>query len=125
MGLVGAVVVTAASVQDRDGARQLLALLEPHSQRLTTLYADGAYAGQLQDLCAYFYDWDLQIVKRADAQKGFVVLPKRWIVERTFAWLSRYRRLSKDYEFLPESSQAMLQCASIRRMLRFLTKPDT
>jgi putative transposase len=123
--LVWAVVVTAASVQDREGAKRLLPLLEPNSQRLQTLYADGAYAGQLEDLCAYFYEWHLQIVKKLDGQKGFVVLPKRWIVERTLAWLSRYRRLSKDYEFQPQSSQAMIQWASIRRMLRCLTKPDT
>jgi transposase len=119
------VVVTAASVQDRDGAKRLLPRLEPHSQRLQTLYADGAYAGQLQDIVSYFYEWTLVIVKKSDDQKGFVVLPKRWIVERTLAWLSRSRRLSKDYEFEPESSEAIVRWASIRRMLRRLTKPDT
>lgn len=117
--------VTAASVQDRDGARRLLPLLEENGQRLQTLYADGAYAGQLEDLCAYFYEWDLQIVRKQQGQQGFVLLPKRWIVERTLAWLSRYRRLSKDYEFEPESSEAMILWASMRRMLRWLTKPDT
>jgi putative transposase len=123
--LVWAGVVTAASVQDREGARRLLPQLEPHSQRLKTLYADSAYAGQLQDLCSYFYEWTLEIVKKPEDQKGFVVLPKRWIVERTLAWLSRYRRLSKDYEFEPHSSEAMLRWAGVRRMLRWLTKPDT
>lgn len=117
--------VTAASVQDRAGARRLLPLLEPHSQRLQTLYADGAYSGQLEDLCAYFYEWDLQIVHKQPDQNGFVVLPKRWIVERTFAWVSKNRRLSKDYEFGPQSSEAMLLWAMIRRMICSLTKPHT
>ena len=117
--------VTSASVQDRDGAKQLLPKLEPNSQRLVKLYADSGYAGLLEDICAYFYEWQLDIVRKLAGQKGFVVLPKRWIVERSLSWFSRPRRLSKDYEYEPESSEAMLRWASVRRMLRRLTKPDT
>ena len=117
--------VTAASVQDRQGARLLLPQLEPHSRRLKVLYADGAYGGQLEDIVSYFYEWHLHIVNKLPNQKGFVVLPKRWVVERTFAWGSKNRRLSKEYEFEPQSSEAMLRWAMIGRMARWLTKPLT
>ena len=117
--------MTAASVQDRQGAHELLALVEAFSSRLKKLYANGAYKGQLQDIAAYFYEWELEIVNKLPGQKGFVVLPKRWIVERTFAWMSKNRRLSKDYEFAPQSSEAMLDWAMIGHMLRRLTKPPT
>ena len=117
--------VTAASVQDRDGAVRLLPQMEPHGERLQVIYADGAYAGRLEDIASYFYEWSVCIVKKLEGQKGFVVLPKRWLVERTLAWLSKNRRLSKDYEFEPTSSEAMVRWASIRRMTQWLTKPDT
>jgi transposase len=117
--------VTAASLQDRVGARELLVQFEPHSSRLQKLFADGAYKGQLQDVASYFYGWELEIVNKLPNQKGFVVLPKRWIVERTLAWISKNRRLSKDYEFQPQSSEAMLDWAMIGHMLRRLTKPHT
>ena len=86
------------------------------------LYADGAYAGLLEDIVSYFYELHLHIVKKLANQKGFVVLPKRWIVERTLAWFSKNRRLSKDYEFQPQSSEAMIRWAMIARMARWLTK---
>ena len=103
----------------------MLPLLEPHSSRLKTLYADGAYAGAFEDFTSYFYGWDVAIVRKIDEQKGFVVLPKRWIVERTLSWLYKNRRLSKDYEFQPKSSEAMVRWASIRRMTRWLEKRIT
>lgn len=121
MGLLWGRKVTAASVQDRVGARAVLACVEPFSSRLQKLYTDGAYKGQLQDVAAYFYGWELEIVHKLPEQKGFVVLPKRWIVERTFAWMSKHRRLGKDYEFQPQSSEAMLDWAMIGHMLRRLT----
>ena len=112
--------VTAASVQDRDGALPLLRKIEhledgPHP--LQTVYADGSYRGALECLAAALCDWRLVIVEKPPQQKGFAVLPKRWIVERTFAWLSN---LSKDYEFRPETSEAMIRWAMINRMSRLL-----
>jgi putative transposase len=112
--------VTAASVQDPTGALRAFACLEPHAERLVKIYADGRYAGTLPGLVKDVSGWDLQVVKRPDDQKGFVVLPKRWIVERTFAWLGKCRRLSKDYEFQPESSQAIIRWAMVRHMIRRL-----
>ena len=112
-------------MQDRKGAQLLLPQLDVHSERLQTVYADGGYSGQLEDIISYFYEWHLQIIRKLPKQKGFVVLPKRWVVERTFAWGSKHRRLSKDYEFEPQSSEAMLRWALIGRMARWLTKPCT
>ena len=126
LGLILAVVVTAASVQDRDGALAVLArLLRPFDAfpRLRVIWADGAYAGRLVALVERFkasLGWVLRTVKRADGAAGFVVLPKRWIVERTFAWLGRYRRLSKDYEEQPRNSQTMIRLAMINLMLHRL-----
>jgi putative transposase len=123
MGLLLVVIVHAASIQDRDGARLLierLVKLKALFPRLLLFWADGGYAGALVSWVAAFTGWILTIVKRSDDQTGFVVLPRRWVVERTFAWLSRYRRLSKDYEFLPESSEAMIKLAMIHIMVRRL-----
>jgi putative transposase len=120
LGLILVVVVHAASVQDRDGARLVLQQLAHQFTRLVLIWADGGYAGQLvnwvEQLRAY-RRVRLEIVKRSDQQKGFVLLPKRWIVERTFGWLVRFRRLSKDYERLPETSETMIYVAMIRLML--------
>lgn len=120
LGLLLAVVVTAASVQDRAGAKLLLARLVGRCPRLERLWADGAYAGELIDWVAGVGGWVLEIVTRAAAAVGFVVLPKRWIVERTFGWLGRSRRLSKDYETLPETSEALIRIAMIGLMTRRL-----
>lgn len=82
--------------------------------------ADGGYAGKLIDWVLNTHNWVLEIVKRNDDIKGFQVLPRRWVVERTLAWLSFNRRLSKDYEVLPETSEAMVYVAMIRLMVRRL-----
>jgi putative transposase len=117
--------VTAASVQDRDGAMSLLDVLRHRFSRLRVIWADQAYAG---DLIAWVWALRprrkvrLEIVKRPEGIKGFLLLPKRWIVERTFAWLGRYRRLSKDYEYLPQTSEAMIQGATIHLMVRRLAR---
>jgi len=100
----------------------VIALLKDRFPRLKLIWADGGSAGQLIEWVASFGNCVLEIVKRSDDQKGFVVLPRRWVVERTFAWLSRYRRLSKDDEFLPESSEAMIYIAMIHIMVRRLAK---
>jgi putative transposase len=120
-----AVVVTAASVQDRDGATQLLTILRYKFSRLRLIWADQAYAG---DLIAWLWTlrpWRkvrLEIVKRPEGTKGFLLLPKRWIVERTFGWFGRYRRLAKDYEYLTQTSEAMIRVAMIHLMVRRLAR---
>lgn len=99
----------------------MLPQIEASGERLDTVYADGAFAGQLEDVCAYFCGFDLRIIRKPPGQKGFVVLPKRWVVERTFAWLVRCRRLRCDYEFTLGSAEAMTRWAMIRNMLHRLT----
>jgi putative transposase len=119
------VVVTPASVQDRDGAKQLLDILCHKYWRLRHIWGDGAYAGPLVDWVRTLRPprpIRLEIAKRCDSVKGFVVIPKRWIVERTFGWFNRYRRLSKDYELLPETSEAMIQVTMIHLMVRRLAR---
>lgn len=120
LGLIVAVTVHAASVQDRDGAKLLLDQLGRRWRRLQLIWADGAYAGRLIDWTWRQYRRTLQIVKRSDSAKGFEVLAKRWIVERTFGWFGSYRRLSKDYETLTESSEAMIYLSMIHLMVRRL-----
>jgi putative transposase len=120
-----AVVVTAAHVQDRDGAKQLLQGIRHKFSRLRHIWADGAYAGPLVDGVKALRPQRpirLEMTKRAEAIKGFVVIPKRWIVERTFGWLNRYRRLSKDDELLPATSEAVIQVAMIHLMIRRLAR---
>ena len=119
MGLLLAVVVHAANVQDRDGAKLVLQKLTDRFPRLQLIWADGGYAGQLIAWVHELGGWLLEIVKRPDESR-FVVLPRRWVVERTFAWLGRHRRLSKDYEALPESSEAFILIATIYLMLHRL-----
>ena len=120
LGLLMAVVVTAASVQDRDGARLLLAKLGGACKKLRLVWVDGAYRGQLLDWVAEHCRCRLQVVLRSDDQKGFAVLPRRWVVERTFAWLNQARRLSKDYEGLVSTSEAIVYIVMIRLMVRRL-----
>ena len=98
LGLVWGLVVHAADVQDRDGAKLVLEKVRGSFSRLKLIWADGGYAGQLIGWVQQICGWVLEIVKRSDDVTGFVVLPKRWIVERTFGWFGWYRRLSKDYE---------------------------
>ncbi len=115
-------IVHAADIQDRDGGVLLVATLFGLHPFLLKLYADGGYAGpQFQaGLARVTRQVDVEIVKRSDAAKGFTVLPKRWIVERTIAWLNRCRRLAKDWECLNRRALAFLRLASIRLMLRKL-----
>ena len=117
LGLILAVVVTGASVQDRDGGEELLVEMMGLFHRLKLIWADGGYAGEFVKHAKKQFKRVIEIVKRSDDVKGFKVLPKRWIVERTFGWFSKYRRLSKDYEVLPENSEAMIHLAMINLML--------
>jgi putative transposase len=124
LGLLLAVVVHAANIQDRDGAKLVFAKarLLGSWPRMERVWADGGYAGKLITWVDSFCQWILEIVKRNDDVKGFKLLPKRWVVERTFSWLSNYRRLSKHYEYWNETGEAMIHLAMIHLMLRRLTK---
>ena len=112
----------AADIQDRDGGVLLMATLFGLHPFLRKLYADGGYAGpQFQTgLTRVMHQVGVEIVKRSDAVKGFAIVPKRWIVERTIAWLNRCRQLAKDWECLSRKALAFLHLASIRLMLRKL-----
>jgi putative transposase len=118
--LIHSVVVHPADVQDRDGAKLVLEPLVGQMPRLERLWADGGYAGQLVGWVRDRTGWVLEIIQRPADAVGFVLLPKRWVVERTFAWLSKCRRLSKDYEQLIPSSEARIRLAMIALMLRRL-----
>jgi putative transposase len=127
LGLALEVQVQPASVQDRDGAKEVLSPLTHKHWRLRKIWADGSYRGELEA-----WVWNLrqgrgkrrvalEIVEKAPGS-GFVVLPKRWIVERSFAWMGRSRRLSKDYEALCETGEALIFLAMIHLMTRRLAK---
>jgi putative transposase len=120
MGLLLMVLVHAANIQDRDGAKLLLDKAKGCFSRLRLIWADGGYKGKLVDWVRNTHSWVLEIVKRDKGVKGFQVLPRRWVVERTFAWLCFYRRLSKDYEVLTETSEAVIYAAMVHLMVRRL-----
>lgn len=124
LGLVLAVVVHPAKIQDRDGAKPVFARakLKGPWPGMQPVGADGGYAGRLIAWVSALCQWALEIVKRNDEVKGFKLLPKRWVGERTFSWLSNYRRLSKHYEYRDGTGEAMIQLALIHVMLRRLTK---
>ena len=120
LGLLLAVVVHAANVQDRDGARLVLAKLVGRFPRLWVRWADGGYAGARLVWALVVGGWVIDLVKTPAGTTTFAVLPKRWIGERTFAWLGRSRRLSKDDEALPATREAWIQIAMIHLMLKRL-----
>ena len=126
LGLILAVVVHPADVQDRDGAKLVLGLIRGRFSRLRLIWADGGYAGQLVEWvrapAAARDRLRLEIVKRSDDATGSRSLPRRWVVERTFAWLGRCRRLSKDYEETTASSEAFVKLAMIHLMVRRLAR---
>ena len=118
-------VVHPADVQDRDGAKLLLEAIRHRFSRLRKIWADGGYAGKLIAWVKALHprrQIDLEIVKRSDDAVGFEVLPQRWKVERTFGWLGRSRRLSKDYEGTTSSSEAMIKWAMVHLMARRLVR---
>jgi putative transposase len=120
LGLLLAVVVHPADIQDRDGAKLVLEKVRDQLPRLQLIWADGGYAGELINWVRDRFGWILQTILRPVGVKGFIVLPRRWVVERTFAWLSRNRRFSKDYERLPQTSENMIYIAMIHLMSRRL-----
>jgi transposase len=126
LGLLLHALVTPADVQDRDGGLLVLSTLFGQFPFLTRLFADSAYAGPVfhDGLAQIMPSLATEIVRRCDQARGFVVLPKRWLVERTIGWLGRCRRLAKDWENLNRSALAFLRLASIRMMLRKLCNPS-
>lgn len=122
LGLLLVVTVTAASVQDRDGAHRLLALLRERFSTVSLVWADGGYAGRLVIWATAALRLRVTIIKRTDNVAGFVVLPRRWVVERTFGWLIRHRRLVRDYERRPDHHEAMVWWASVSIMTRRLAR---
>ncbi|MET8748429.1 IS5 family transposase [Streptomyces sp. NPDC004728] len=123
LGLLLAVAVTAANIGDRDAAAGLLARLRRLHRDITLVWADGGYTGSLVDWCRDKLALTLEIVKRTDDMTGFVVLPRRWVAERTFAWLMNSRRLARDYETLPATSEAVIRWSMVTRMSRRLARP--
>jgi putative transposase len=121
LGLMLFVLVHGADVQDRDGAPALLKAIRPRFPWLRHIFADGGYAGDKLRAAPQGV-WSIEIIKRSDTAKGFAVLPRRWVVERTFAWLGRCRRLAKDWEKTIQSSTAWAFIASIRLMSRRLAR---
>lgn len=124
LGLILTVVVHSANIQDRDGAKLVLKKATDFLPRLELIWADAGYAGQLIGWVSEMCQWLLEIVKRP-SETRFVLVKKRWIVERTFGWFGKYRRLSKDYEFFPQNSEAMIYVAMIHLMLRRLPRRNT
>ena len=122
LGLVWGVLVTEAEMTDREGALRLLLTVRGIVYRLQRVSAAGGYRGRFIETVQRVCGWTVEIVLRSDAAKGFQVVPKRWIVERTFAWLLNFRRLSKDYEYYPVTSTGMIFSAMTRLMLRRLAR---
>jgi putative transposase len=124
MGFLLAVIVHSANIQDRDGAKYLLTYIAEWLPRVGVVVADGGYAGKWVRWVRETFGWSLRVVKRTAEMVGFEVLPTRWVVERTFAWLGNYRRLSKDYEGRTEVSEAFVYVAMIHLMLRRFSGPQ-
>ena len=120
LGLLLIVMVHSAGIQDRDGAKQVLTRLISCFPGLKLIWADEGYGGKLVEWVATVLQRTLSIVKRPRKTQGFQVLQWRWIVERTFGWLNRSRRLSKDFEALPETTEAWIRIAMIQLMIRRL-----
>jgi len=123
IGLLLVVMVSAACVQDRDGGRGILKLLHGTLASVSLVYADGGYQGRLVALAQSAWGIVLEIVRKPADQQGFAVLPRRWVVERTFSWLLRWRRLVRDYERLPQTHEAMVKWAMVGLMLNRLAPP--
>ncbi|QLH19464.1 IS5 family transposase [Streptomyces sp. Rer75] len=122
LGLLLAVMVTAASVTDRDAGQTLLARLHERHWRVTRVWADGGYTGRLVDFAREVLRVALTVVRRSDDSSGFTVLPKRWLVERTFAWLMHSRRLARDYETRTDTSEAVIRWSMSMVMSRRLVR---
>lgn len=123
LGLLVVVLVTSAALQDRDGGRLVLERAKMKMPSVALVWADGGYAGKLLTFAHHRFRILVEIIKRTDKRPTFEVLPRRWVVERTFSWINRSRRLSKDYERLPDHAEAMVKWSMIGLMTRRLA-PD-
>ena len=124
-GLLLAVAVHPANIQDRDGAKLVLSRLLGRFPRLERIWAGGAYGGKLVQWAKEVGGWSLELMRRPRQLRTFQVLPRRWVVERTFGWLNLQRRMSKDYEALPETTEAWVYTAMTGLMLRRLARAPT
>jgi transposase len=122
MGMLITVMVCAASVQDRDGAKSALLGTYLSTGRCRFVFADAGFAGRLVEWAKCVLNVIVHIVRKPEGQKGFSVLPRRWAVERTLAWITAHRRLARDYERLPAHSEAMIRWAAINTMTRRLAR---
>jgi len=120
LGLILVICISTADIQDRDAATQVLPAAAKEFPTLTKVWADGGYQGPRVKSAGVKANLDVEIVKRSDSMKGFVVLPRRWVVERTNGWISRDRALAKDYERRGESAEALIQVSMVRKMVRRL-----
>jgi transposase len=123
IGLLLVVIVSAASVQDRDGGRCILKALHRAFGSVRHVFADGGYRGRLVATAKSAWRITVEVVKKPPDQRGFAVLPRRWVVERTFSWLMRFRRLARDYERLPATHEAVVKWAMVAIMLNRLAPP--
>jgi transposase len=122
LGLLLTVVVTAAAIQDRDAAHRVLAAMRAKFSTASLVWADGGYAGRLVKWAKIVLTVTIQIVKRNDDATGFTVLPRRWVVERTYAWITKHRRCARDYETRPDHHEAIVYIAMIAVMSRRLAR---
>lgn len=115
--------VTDVIIGDREGAKQTMLPLKDYLHRMKKVWMDGGYDGApFTEWALNKLGWEVEITHRPEGSKGFQVVPRRWVVERTFAWICKFRRLSKDYEYLTETSEAFIYAAMINQMLRRLTR---
>lgn len=121
-GLLLAVIVTVAGLQDRDAAHRLAAAVRAKFSAITLIWADGGYTGRFVTWAKSVLNLDVAVVKRSEDTTGFAVLPHRWVVERTFAWISKYRRCVRDYETRPDSHETMIHISMIMLMSRRLAR---
>jgi len=125
LGLLIGVMVHAGNIQDRDGAKLLILRVKDRLPRVTLIWADGGYQGQLVKWGEDETGWTLEIVKRTDDKSTFRVLPKRWIVERTFGWLSYWRIMNRHHERKYDAAENIMRIAMMKNMLRYLSRPAT
>jgi transposase len=122
IGLLLVVTVTAASVQDRDGGKKILQRMRDAHREVRLVWADAGYAGRMVDWAKTALALGVEVVRKQKNQRGFQPLPRRWVVERTFAWMMKWRRLARDYERLPEHAEAMATWAMVGLMVRRLER---